>query len=209
MKIDAPKIKSWVERIERLLAERAAINGDIKDIYAEVKSKDHDAKAIRKLIQRRAQDEGDLAEQDALLAAYTDAIAGKIKALEAIAAGASTEEAAKTGGISTGAVSALRQGRSRVQKSRKMNGTPPHDSETGEVHQPVEEIAAEILALPIEERVAAIMVVEALAKAPAVAAIIASREPPASIVTDDEAVGEMVAAKQRLDEMKRAKGLAT
>lgn len=57
MRIDAARIKSWVERIERLLEERAAINGDIKDIYSEIKSGDHDAKAIRKLIQRRAQDE--------------------------------------------------------------------------------------------------------------------------------------------------------
>lgn len=126
MIIDAPKIKSWVERIEALLAERADINGDIRDIYAEVKSHKHDAKAIRKLIQRRAQDEGDLAEQDALLAAYTDAIAGKIRALEAIERGASTKEAAKAGGISTGAVSGLRP---RVQKARKLNGAPPHDAD--------------------------------------------------------------------------------
>lgn len=132
MRIDAPLIKSWVERIERLLAERDAINGGIKDIYAEVKSHEHDGKALRKLIQRRAQDAGTLAEQDALLAAYTDAIAGKIRALEAIDAGASTEEAAKAGGISTGAVSALRQGRPRVQKSRKLN-EPPHDPTTGEI----------------------------------------------------------------------------
>jgi uncharacterized protein (UPF0335 family) len=122
MKIDAARIKSWVERIENLLEQRAGLNSDIKDIYAEIKSGDHDAKAIRKLIQRRAQDEGELAEQDALLAAYTDAIAGKIKALEAIRAGASTEEAAKAGGISTGAVSVLRQGEP-VQKSQKLNKT--------------------------------------------------------------------------------------
>jgi uncharacterized protein (UPF0335 family) len=118
MKIDAPRIKSWVERIEKLLEERLAINSDIKDIYLEIKKGDHDAKAIRKLIQRRAQDDADLAEQDALLAAYTDAVAGKIKALEALAAGASVREAAKTGGISTGAAGAL----ASVQKSRELDG---------------------------------------------------------------------------------------
>jgi len=118
MKIDAPRIKSWVERIEALMAERAALNGDIRDIFLEIKKGDHDAKAIRKLIQRRAQDEGQLAEQDALLAAYTDAVAGKIKALEAVRAGATTKEAAKIAGISTGAVSAV----VHVQKSRKLNG---------------------------------------------------------------------------------------
>lgn len=120
MKIDAARIKSWVERIERLLEERAAINGDIKDIFAEIKSGDHDAKAIRKLIQRRAADPGELAEQDALLSAYTDAIAGKIKALEAIERGASVRDAAKAAGVSTGTVAALAQG-AAVQKSRELN----------------------------------------------------------------------------------------
>ena len=124
MKIDPYLIKSWVERVENLLEQRAGINADIRDIYAEVKSKDHDAKAIRKLIQRRAQDDADLAEQDALLAAYTDAIAGKIRALEAISAGATIKEAAKAGGISTGAVAAL----ASVQKSRELNAQDAGDA---------------------------------------------------------------------------------
>jgi uncharacterized protein (UPF0335 family) len=127
MKIEATRIKSWVERIERLIEERAGINGDIKDIYAEIKSGEHDAKAIRKLIQRRAADPAALAEQDALLSAYTDALAGKIKAAAAIAGGASVRQAAKAGGISTGAAAALVS----VQKSRELNA--PHDPETGEI----------------------------------------------------------------------------
>ncbi len=124
MKIDARRIKSWVERIEALLEERATINGDIRDIFTEIKKGDHDAKAIRKLIQRRAQDAGELAKQDDLLAAYTDAVAGKIKALEAIAAGASVREAAKAGGISTGAAGAL----ASVQKSRSVDASHDGDS---------------------------------------------------------------------------------
>jgi uncharacterized protein (UPF0335 family) len=128
MKIDPARIKSWVERIEALLEERAGINGDIRDIYLEIKKGDHDAKAIRKLIQRRAQGEAELAEQDALLSAYTDAMAGKIKALEAIAAGASVREAAKAAGISTGAAGAL----ASVQKSRSVDAH--HDPETGEIN---------------------------------------------------------------------------
>lgn len=127
MKIDPIKIKSWVERIEALLEERAGINGDIRDIYTEIKKGDHDAKAIRKLIARRAANASDLAEQDALLAAYTDALAGKIKAAEALARGASTRDAAKAGGISAGAAAAL----ASAQKSREMSA--PHDAETGEV----------------------------------------------------------------------------
>ena len=117
MKIDPVRIKSWVERIETLLEERAGLNSDIRDIYTEIKKGEHDAKAIRKLIQRRALKESDLAEQDALLAAYTDAVAGKIKAMEAIQRGATIKEAAKEGGISTGAVAAL----ANVQKSRELN----------------------------------------------------------------------------------------
>jgi len=117
MKIDPVRIKSWVDRIEALLKERAGLNSDIRDIYLEIKKGDHDAKAIRKLIQRRAQDEGELAKQDDLLAAYTAAVEGKIKALEAIARGESIRSAAKTGGISTGAAAAL----ASVQKSRELN----------------------------------------------------------------------------------------
>lgn len=127
MKIDPVKIKSWVERIEALLEERAGINGDIRDIYTEIKKGDHDAKAIRKLIARRAANASELAEQDALLAAYTDALAGKIKAADALARGATIKEAAKESGLSTGSVAAI----ASVQKSRELN--PPHDAETGEV----------------------------------------------------------------------------
>jgi uncharacterized protein (UPF0335 family) len=117
VKIDAAKIVSWVGRIEALLEDRTAINGDIKDIYTEIKKGDHDAKAIRKLIHRRAQDAGELAQQDDLLSAYTDAIAGKIKALEAIKDGASIRDAATASGLSTGSVVAL----AHDQKSRELN----------------------------------------------------------------------------------------
>lgn len=142
MRIDAPKIKSWVERIERLLDERAGLNGDIKDIYAEIKSGDHDAKAIRKLIQRRAQDPSQLAEQDALLSAYTDAVAGKIKALEAISNGASVRDAAKASGLSKSSIAALAQDAS-VQKSQEIGQTqdlaiPAHLKRDKEAaHEPV------------------------------------------------------------------------
>jgi uncharacterized protein (UPF0335 family) len=48
--------KELVERIERLETEKADIASDIKDIYAEAKSKGHDTKVLRAVIKRRKQD---------------------------------------------------------------------------------------------------------------------------------------------------------
>ena len=64
--IAGDRLKSLVERIERLHAEREALAGDIKEVYAEAKGSGFDTKIIRLVIARRRMDKDDLDEQDTL-----------------------------------------------------------------------------------------------------------------------------------------------
>ena len=72
--IAADRLRSLVERIERLEEERKALGSDIKDIYAEAKSAGFDVKVLRQLIRIRRLDEDDRDEQEALLDTYKRAL---------------------------------------------------------------------------------------------------------------------------------------
>lgn len=67
-------LKSLVERIERLEEEKKAIADDIREVYREAKGHGFDTKIMRKAIARRAMDQAQLQEQDALLDLYLDAL---------------------------------------------------------------------------------------------------------------------------------------
>lgn len=67
-------LKSLVERIERLEEEKKAIADDIREVYREAKGHGFDTKIMRKAISRRAMDQAQLQEQDALLDLYLDAL---------------------------------------------------------------------------------------------------------------------------------------
>jgi uncharacterized protein (UPF0335 family) len=68
------KLKSLVERIERLEEERKALGSDIKDIYAEAKSAGFDVKVLRQLIRIRKQEANEVEEQETLLDVYRRAL---------------------------------------------------------------------------------------------------------------------------------------
>jgi uncharacterized protein (UPF0335 family) len=72
--IAADRLRSLVERIERLEEERRALAGDIKDIYAEAKSAGFDVKVLRQVIRLRRQDEAEVKEQESLLDLYKRAL---------------------------------------------------------------------------------------------------------------------------------------
>ena len=72
--IAAERLRSLVERVERLEEERRAINSDIKDIYAEAKSAGFDVKVLRQLIRIRRQDAAEVEEQETLLDVYRRAL---------------------------------------------------------------------------------------------------------------------------------------
>jgi uncharacterized protein (UPF0335 family) len=72
--IAADRLRSLVERIERLEEERKALGGDIRDIYAEAKSAGFDVKVLRQLIRLRRQEPADIEEQETLLDVYRRAL---------------------------------------------------------------------------------------------------------------------------------------
>jgi uncharacterized protein (UPF0335 family) len=74
-------LRAFIERIERLEEEKAALAEDIREVYAEAKSSGFDTKALRSIIRIRKQDDHERMEQEALLATYMHAL-GMISTLE-------------------------------------------------------------------------------------------------------------------------------
>jgi uncharacterized protein (UPF0335 family) len=72
--VAADRLRSLVERIERLEEERKALASDIKDIYAEAKSAGFDPKVLRQLIRIRKQEAAEVEEQETLLDVYRRAL---------------------------------------------------------------------------------------------------------------------------------------
>ena len=69
--IASARLKSIIERIERLEEEKRDLSAGIREIYAEAKGSGYDPKVIRILIRRRRMTESERAEQDALVDIYT------------------------------------------------------------------------------------------------------------------------------------------
>lgn len=72
--IAADRLRSIVERIERLEEEKKALSADIKDIFQEAKSAGFDIKVLRQVMRLRRMDQAQLQEQDTLLDLYRRAL---------------------------------------------------------------------------------------------------------------------------------------
>lgn len=72
--IAADRLRSLVDRIERLSEKRTALTADIKDIYTEAGSAGFDVKALRALIAIRKKDAAKVEEQQSLLDVYMTAM---------------------------------------------------------------------------------------------------------------------------------------
>lgn len=72
--IAADRLRSIIERVERMEEERKGLAGDIKDIFTEAKSSGFDVKVIRQIIRIRKQDPAEVEEQETLLDIYRRAI---------------------------------------------------------------------------------------------------------------------------------------
>jgi uncharacterized protein (UPF0335 family) len=72
--VAAERLRSFVERIERLEEDKAGIANDIKDVYLEAKGEGFDTKVMRKLISLRKRDPQQRREEDELLELYLSAI---------------------------------------------------------------------------------------------------------------------------------------
>ena len=64
------RLRSFIERIEKLEEEKRAISDDIKDVYSEAKGTGFDAKALRKIVAMRRMDADKRAEEEAILETY-------------------------------------------------------------------------------------------------------------------------------------------
>ena len=71
------RLKSFIERIERLEEEKKALAEDIKEVFSEAKGVGFDVKVMRQVIRIRKMDEDDRDEQEALLDTYMRAIGMK------------------------------------------------------------------------------------------------------------------------------------
>lgn len=72
--IAGDRLRSFIERIERLEEERRTIAADIKEVFAEAKGTGFDTKIMRQLIRLRRLDKDDLDEQETLLDIYRRAL---------------------------------------------------------------------------------------------------------------------------------------
>jgi len=72
--IGADRLRSFVERIERLEEEKAALTADIREVYSEAKGEGFDTKVMRHVIRLRKMDSGDRQEQEAILDLYKQAL---------------------------------------------------------------------------------------------------------------------------------------
>ncbi|MGP1254479.1 MAG: DUF2312 domain-containing protein [Kiloniellales bacterium] len=72
--VAADRLKSFIERIERLEEERTALGADIREIFAEAKGTGFDTKIMRQVIKLRKMDHADRQEQEHLLELYKRAL---------------------------------------------------------------------------------------------------------------------------------------
>jgi uncharacterized protein (UPF0335 family) len=68
------QLRSFVERVERLEEEKAALAGDIREVYSEAKGSGFDTKIMRQVVRLRKLDRADFQEREAVLDLYMTAL---------------------------------------------------------------------------------------------------------------------------------------
>lgn len=69
-----PVLRGYIERVEHLEEERASVNADIREVYAEAKGAGFDVKTMREVVKLRKLDKDDRDEQRTLLDMYLRAM---------------------------------------------------------------------------------------------------------------------------------------
>lgn len=72
--VNSERLKSIIERIERLAEEKKGISSDIKDIYLEAKGLGYDPKALKAVIKLRSLDKSQREEMEELVDLYMSAV---------------------------------------------------------------------------------------------------------------------------------------
>ena len=73
-RVTADELRQLIERFERLEAEKKDIADQQKEVMAEAKGRGYDTKVMRKIIAMRKRDRDDLAEEQAVLEMYAEAL---------------------------------------------------------------------------------------------------------------------------------------
>lgn len=119
--ISASRLKGFIERIEKLIEERKAIQGDIRDVFSEAKGVGYNVPIMRKVIALRALDAADRAEQETLLDTYMHALEAVDRVQARVAAGESIRAAGAAEGVSRMTAHRLSQ---KAKNSRNGTGQP-------------------------------------------------------------------------------------
>jgi uncharacterized protein (UPF0335 family) len=117
--IAGDRLKSFVERIERMEEERKAIGADIRDIYAEAKGVGYDVKTVRWVVQERRVNAADRAERDTLRDVYQRALD---TAVGLVRGGLSLREAGRLTGTSKSSIH-------RALAVPEVSQPAPHDAD--------------------------------------------------------------------------------
>ena len=72
--IAVERLKSFIERIERLEEEKRVLGSDIKEVYAEAKGTGFEPKIMRQIIKIRRKDKEEADEEESLLDLYKRAL---------------------------------------------------------------------------------------------------------------------------------------
>lgn len=73
-RVTANELRQFVERLERLDQEKKDLAEQAKEVMAEAKSRGYDTKVIRKVIALRKREPDDIAEEEAVLDMYKEAL---------------------------------------------------------------------------------------------------------------------------------------
>lgn len=72
--VTAEELRQFIERWERLQAEKQDIADQQKEVMAEAKGRGYDTKVLKKLIALRKRNRDDIAEEEAVLEMYMSAL---------------------------------------------------------------------------------------------------------------------------------------
>ena len=73
-RVTADELRQFIERFERLEAEKKDIAEQQKEVMAEAKARGYDPKVLRKVVALRERDADDIAEEEAMLEMYKEAL---------------------------------------------------------------------------------------------------------------------------------------
>jgi uncharacterized protein (UPF0335 family) len=73
-RVTADELRQFVERVERLDAEKKDLAEQQKEVMAEAKARGYDTKVLRKIISLRKRDANDIDEEEAILDMYKEAL---------------------------------------------------------------------------------------------------------------------------------------